>query len=320
VSDVSDTNPVDTSASYFSITMANISTQPASLSFGNVVTGQTRSDTVRIYNSGSGPLVVTSVTTGTSRFTPGRTSFTIPPGSSDTLSVVFIPVAVQSYLDTLRINSNAVEGQAVIPLSGTGTLAASVTVLSPNGGEVWMVGTVHSVTWSQTLLSEVNLAYRILPTSNWRTIAQNVPAAPGSYLWTIPNSPANEVVVRIASSSDGSVIDESDSPFTIDAPTSVTELGGIPQIYELGQNYPNPFNPVTRIAYGVPRDGRVVLSIYNSLGQEIVRLVDQHQQAGRYAVEFASSDKRVGSIASGLYYYTMRSGDFVETRKMLLIK
>jgi hypothetical protein len=233
--------------------------------------------------------------------------------------VVFAPTALQSYSDTLNITSNAVSSPSRIPLSGTGALVAAVTVLSPNGGEMWQAGTVRNILWSSTVVNQVNLLYRIIPGNNWRTIAANVPAAPGSYAWSVVNAPG-QALIRIVSSSDATVLDESNSPFTIQSPTSVTELGGIPLTYEFTQNYPNPFNPTTQITYGLPKDGHVTLAVYNALGQEVVRLLDERQSAGRYSVQFSATDGRGAALSSGMYYYSIRSGEFVEIRKMLLLK
>ena len=85
--------------------------------------------------------------------------------------------------------------------------------------------------------------------------------------------------------------------------------------YALSQNYPNPFNPVTTINYQIPKDGFVSLKVYDILGKEIVTLVNSDKVQGRYTVEFDGS-----RFASGMYIYKLQSGDFVETRKMMLLK
>ena len=90
---------------------------------------------------------------------------------------------------------------------------------------------------------------------------------------------------------------------------------GIPSVYSLQQNYPNPFNPITRISYDIPKAGIVKLVVSDILGREVVALVDEFKQAGSYSVDFNAS-----SIASGVYFYTIKSGDFTNTKKMVLIK
>jgi DNA/RNA endonuclease YhcR with UshA esterase domain len=85
--------------------------------------------------------------------------------------------------------------------------------------------------------------------------------------------------------------------------------------YELLQNYPNPFNPATTIRYTVPVGGRVELKVFNTLGQVVETLVDQEQKAGAYVVTFDAS-----RLATGMYLYALRSGDFRMVKKMLLVK
>ena len=94
--------------------------------------------------------------------------------------------------------------------------------------------------------------------------------------------------------------------------SSVTE-------YELAQNYPNPFNPKTTINYSIPVSGHVSLKVYNLLGSEVAVLVDKTQEAGRHSVEF-STEKLGTKIGSGVYLYTLKSGEFVRTRKMIVLK
>jgi hypothetical protein len=88
-----------------------------------------------------------------------------------------------------------------------------------------------------------------------------------------------------------------------------------PMSYELSQNYPNPFNPTTNIRYTIPESGLVSLRVYNSIGEEVAVLVNSIQESGNYEVEFNST-----GLASGIYLYKMISGNFVETRKMILLK
>ncbi len=85
--------------------------------------------------------------------------------------------------------------------------------------------------------------------------------------------------------------------------------------YKLAQNYPNPFNPVTNIEFTVSHPGFVTLKVYDIIGNEIVNLVNDSRNAGIYNIKFDGSD-----LASGIYFYVLRSGDFVQSKKMLLLK
>lgn len=104
--------------------------------------------------------------------------------------------------------------------------------------------------------------------------------------------------------------------FAYENTVSVTkESEAVPDKYCLFQNYPNPFNPVTKINYALPKQGFVTLKIFDINGREIQTLVDELLQAGYYSVDFNGS-----SLASGVYFYRFQSGDFVKTKRMVLIK
>lgn len=85
--------------------------------------------------------------------------------------------------------------------------------------------------------------------------------------------------------------------------------------YSLYQNYPNPFNPATKINYEIKQDGFVGLKVYNVIGQLVKELVGEFKNAGNYEVKFNGSN-----LSSGMYFYRIESGEFVETKKMILIK
>jgi len=89
----------------------------------------------------------------------------------------------------------------------------------------------------------------------------------------------------------------------------------IPTQYTLGQNYPNPFNPTTTIIYGLPEDSPVVIKIYDVLGAEIIKFTEEYKSAGYYKVNFDAS-----SLPSGIYFYRIQAGDFIEIKKMVLLK
>jgi hypothetical protein len=89
----------------------------------------------------------------------------------------------------------------------------------------------------------------------------------------------------------------------------------VPTTYALGQNYPNPFNPSTIINYQIPNDGQVTLKVYDVLGREVKTLVNEFKQVGRYSVTLDAS-----SLATGVYFYRITSGNYVSTKKMLLMK
>ncbi len=94
-----------------------------------------------------------------------------------------------------------------------------------------------------------------------------------------------------------------------------------PAVFSLAANYPNPFNPQTTIQYALPQAADVGLTVYNVLGQPIRTLVAEHQAAGRYAVEWDATNDSGQSVSSGMYFYRLQAGgDFLDVKKMLLLK
>jgi len=99
-------------------------------------------------------------------------------------------------------------------------------------------------------------------------------------------------------------------------PTGINVISNItPSKFTLHQNYPNPFNPVTKIRYELLKSGNVTLKIYDITGREVQMLVNQRQNQGVYEIAFDRSD-----LAGGMYFYTLRSDDFSETKKMVIVK
>lgn len=109
-------------------------------------------------------------------------------------------------------------------------------------------------------------------------------------------------------------------------PTSVGDPEVIPSQFALEQNYPNPFNPTTTIQYALPRTSRVVLRVYDMLGQEVAVLKDDIQPAGRHDAVWNGKNSQGHGVASGVYFYQLEarpidgSTAFTSMRKMLLVK
>ncbi|MEK7672214.1 MAG: T9SS type A sorting domain-containing protein, partial [Bacteroidota bacterium] len=99
--------------------------------------------------------------------------------------------------------------------------------------------------------------------------------------------------------------------------TAVSESGTIPQTFALHQNYPNPFNPETNISFDLPKSSFVSLTIFNIIGQEVGTVVNQQLPAGAHTFQVG---KEGFSLASGVYLYRLKAGEFVQTKKMLLMK
>ena len=97
--------------------------------------------------------------------------------------------------------------------------------------------------------------------------------------------------------------------------SNTLEVGVVPSTYSLSQNYPNPFNPSTKIKYSIPQSSNVVIKVFNVVGDEVSILVDGQKQAGTYELTFNAEN-----LPSGVYFYQLKAGDFIQTKRMILIK
>ena len=97
--------------------------------------------------------------------------------------------------------------------------------------------------------------------------------------------------------------------------TSVNEVCSSVNSYSLSNNYPNPFNPSTKISYTIPERCNVTLVVFDLLGSEVAELVNGEIEPGTYDITFNASQ-----LSSGIYFYRFQGGDFVETKKMMLLK
>ena len=105
-------------------------------------------------------------------------------------------------------------------------------------------------------------------------------------------------------------------PLDVDDETSDV----LPDEFKLMQNFPNPFNPATTIEYSVPTKCQVSIEVFNILGQNVRTLVNETKAAGNYRTEWNGSDEAGKTVATGVYFYRLRSGDVTHTKKMVMIK
>jgi len=126
------------------------------------------------------------------------------------------------------------------------------------------------------------------------------------------------------------VVEASDEEFTIaseqgefvleNISLSIDEGAQVPEAFSLHQNYPNPFNPVTSLRYDLPEDGLVNITVYDMIGRIVKTLVHSSQTAGYKSVNWDATNDRNEPVSAGLYLYTIESGKFSQTRKMVLLK
>jgi hypothetical protein len=127
---------------------------------------------------------------------------------------------------------------------------------------------------------------------------------------TLMDESGNKLNADLSSGETINITNESIHRLLVQSGKSVTPIG-----FNLEQNFPNPFNPSTTIKFSIPKEAKVNLSIFNVLGELVTTLVNEQMKVGHYEYEFNASN-----LASGIYIYRINAGDFVETKKMVLVK
>ncbi len=194
--------------------------------------------------------------------------------------------------------------------------APRIFITSPNGGEDWQAKTTHDIMWTSINVDSVKIEYSLDAGGNWSMIISRTSASTGKYTWVLPDTSSAQVLIRISSAIDASVYSTSSNVFTISPVTGIDDYSsGQPKVFSLYQNYPNPFNPSTNIDFAIPKESKVILKVYNLLGQEVATLVNQELTIGRYKYQFIAD-----RLSSGIYIYRLQAGDHIFIKKMTLLK
>lgn len=186
----------------------------------------------------------------------------------------------------------------------------------PNGGEVIEKNNKIDVQWDCDGINNVRIELSLDNGNSWNTIASSVAAQRKKYNWTAQVDPSENVLVKIYDEDNLELFDVSDSPWRISyTVTDINDREDLSLEYSMDQNYPNPFNPTTVIKYTLVNEGFVTLSVYNSLGEKVKNLVHGIKRSGNHSVNFNAT-----KMPSGVYYYSIITKDFKQTRKMLYLK
>ena len=193
---------------------------------------------------------------------------------------------------------------------GTTYIDSCIIETSANNGSTWtrLIGMYQSTaltsgTNNSPVMSTVNTTTSFTPTANqWATKVLPMPVGTNKVRFIAKSAFGNNLYIDDITS--GTITG-------IGTPVSLN----VPQKYELSQNYPNQFNPTTKINFDIPKSGIVSLKIYDLTGREITQLVSGNVTAGSYSVDFNASN-----FASGVYFYKLEASDFVQTKRMVLVK
>ncbi|HIO40478.1 MAG TPA: T9SS type A sorting domain-containing protein, partial [Candidatus Marinimicrobia bacterium] len=151
----------------------------------------------------------------------------------------------------------------------------------------------------------------VLNTSNNLTISYDIVLDTGEHMdWVLTSASGEEYLLE----GTGSITIPSAERFVLNRGSV------IPITFVLHQNFPNPFNPITTLRYDLPSNVLVTLSIYDMLGREVAQLVNTTQEAGYRSVQWDATDSFGKIVSAGFYLYQVRAGEFVQTKKMVLLK
>jgi hypothetical protein len=219
---------------------------------------------------------------------------------------------------TAGVTTGNINTYAVWFTSATnGMCTGALDQISTNGGSTWTNGGTVGGTGNMTAVGGIGSNY-------WLTRGNNIYGSTNfGSTWTGAGYTGTTALwgINITTATNGCL-----TGWAVGATGTIVKLTGIPVgisnnhneiplVYSLSQNYPNPFNPSTSISFALPTAGNVELKVYDVLGREAASILNEFRPAGSYRVEFNASN-----LASGVYYYTIRSDNFSDTKKMVLIK
>lgn len=324
------------SAAYTGVNCQNFkghATGPGYAVQGNILLGQMIIDTIKnVYLRTPGPLadrlmkaleaakIIGADTRCASRNTSTQSSFIkivrigdgatpyllkiVPDTPSGTDPIDVLRVQFNGWKDSLRTRVDPFLSRVVLDrdtLLANGTSQAVITIIPKNN--------------SDTLLASGRTI--LLAHTGAGTIGSVTDLGNGSYAATLtaPASPGTDTILaRVVSGTD--TVGIAFRPVVVyRTSTSSGEMSGTPQTLQLEQNFPNPFNPVTIIYYSIGSAGSVSVKVYDVSGKEMLSLVDGWRDSGRHAVTLNAS-----ALASGVYYYQLRTVEYIATRKMVVLR
>jgi hypothetical protein len=162
---------------------------------------------------------------------------------------------------------------------------------------------VYALDWGDS--SSYNYSELIQDTSIVMELADNM-----EYQWKV-----------LAIDNDGFIVgSNNDTPNSLVVGILSIEGENIPSTFTLHQNYPNPFNPITTVRYELPEDSFTNVTVYDMLGNVVNSLVNTNQSSGYKSIQWNATNDQGEPVSAGVYLYMIHAGDFVDTKKMVLLK
>jgi len=283
------------------------------LEFDSVFVGQRRDTIMTLRNVGDDTLKISSIVSSNALFSAKPSVGKVLPGQSLVDTITFSPSSNGVVSGIMLVHSNSATSPDTLKVSGTGigvpSAPRAVTISwSGNGVVIRFSMPQESPRWDGLKIERASG-----PTAPFVEVGS---APRNSYEFTDTTVVTTGPYRYRARAFNGA----GHSAYSNDLFISVVTLiqsaeGATPKCYVLRQNFPDPFNPSTDIVYELPRASFVSLKVFSSLGQLVATLVSENKQPGYYQVRWNASH-----FPSGIYFYRLQTGDFVETKKMLLVK
>jgi Secretion system C-terminal sorting domain len=309
---------------------------PDSLNFGKHPLSTHDSLSLRISNMGiRDSLHVTHITSDNSQFQVADSGLVIAPALFHDIQVRYIPTTAG--IDTGNIiltSDDSLHSTLRIPVRGVGIKFLEAPIIDTVTWDTQDY-TVGHVAWFRSSHDSSGDLDTVTQYSVWRVagstweVALDLPALRIDRYSAVVgrgaglDSKSATVFMVAAQTKSGQVYQSAPDTVIWGGPILGVKPGaddgagrvGVPIRVELFQNYPNPFNPSTTIRYSVPTRSRVVLTVYNTLGQQVASLVNGEQEAGFYSVIFEANN-----LASGVYFFRLQTGSYFETKELLLLR
>jgi hypothetical protein len=221
-------------------------------------------------------------------------------------------------------SENSAEDVSDVVFTIADGMPPSVTVIRPNGGEIFYVAQDDTIRWVATDefgVDSVSIYYSTDGGSTFPNVISTGEPNDSVYVWDVPNTPLADCVVKVVAydTSENSGEDVSDAVFSIETPVGVEPAPGV-NVFGLAQNYPNPFNPLTRMEFSLGVRSHVSLRIYDVSGKPVRTLVDETLGAGRHGVLWNGEDESGRPVASGVYVCRLEAEGKTAMCKSVLLR
>ena len=208
----------------------------------------------------------------------------------------------------------------IIFLLSTVTLLGHVNITYPVGGETFNAGDTITIKWVVAIdhgSNKWDLYFSSDGGSSVVNIASDLPKSQLSYAWVVPQTSTNQGIITVVQNNDvGADYQDMSGDFTINVTTTgITDKNDLAKNFVIYPAYPNPFNNSTVISFNLPEQSPVKINIYNIAGEKVKTLINSEMQQGLHKISWNADD-----FPSGVYFYAIETRNFIETRKLILLK